>query len=212
MRLDYMKRNFLFIDDSGDIGFKDESSSHFLIAAVLVVDEEKKQTINDAIDAFRQSLGWTELHEFKFNKVEKKIVLDFINVVKQYDFSSYVMVLDKSKINRDEIPKNKALLYFRIIKEMLLKLELSNPVITIDGRADKLYAKEIKTFLRKGLKEKGVHGSRVFLVDSRKNSLIQLTDIIAGSVARSYNQSKTDNQTYIKALGNKIADIFEMKL
>ncbi|MCL2821046.1 MAG: DUF3800 domain-containing protein [Oscillospiraceae bacterium] len=207
-----MKRNYLFIDDSGDIGFKNESSSHFLIAAVLVVDEEEKQTINDTIDAFRHSLGWTELHEFKFNNVEKKIVLNFINEVKKHDFSSYVMVLDKSKINRDFIPKNKASLYFRIIIELLLKLKLSNPVITIDGRADKLYAKEIKTFLRKGLKEKGVHGSRVFLVDSRKNSLIQLTDIIAGSVARSYNKSKTDNQAYVKALGNKITDIFEMKL
>ena len=103
-----MKRSFLFIDDSGDIGFKDESSSHFLIAAVLVVGEETKQTISDAIDSFRHGLGWAELHEFKFNKVEKKIVIDFINIVKQYDFSSYVMVLDKSKVDRDFILKNKA--------------------------------------------------------------------------------------------------------
>jgi len=97
-------------------------------------------------------------------------------------------------------------------KEEQIKLELSNPIITIDGRADKHYAKEIKIFLRKGLKEKGVHGSRVFLVDSRKNSLIQLADIIVGSVARSYNKSKTDNQTYIKALGDKIAGIYKMEL
>ena len=87
-----------------------------------------------------------------------------------------------------------------------------NPIITIDGRADKLYAKSIKTHLRIGLKEKGVHNSRVYLVDSRKSSLIQLTDIIAGSVARSYNKTKTDNQTYIKAFGDKISAIYNMEI
>ena len=207
-----MKRNFLFIDDSGDTGFKKDSSSHFLIAAVLVVDEIKKQSLIDAIELFRSSLGWQELREMKFNKLEKSIVVDFINVIKEHDFSTHVMVLDKSKVKSEDIPKDKTTLYYRIIKELLLKLNLTNPIITIDGRADKLYAKSIKTYIKKSLRESGIHGSRIYFVDSRKNLLIQLTDIIAGSVARSYNSSKTDSQTYINALGKKITDIFEVEL
>jgi hypothetical protein len=207
-----MKRSYLFIDDSGDTGFKKSATSHFLIAALLVIDEEQKQKITEAIDLFRRNLGWTELHEIKFNTTEKRIVIDFINFVKKFDYSAHIMVLDKSKVNRNKIPKNRVSLYFQIIKELLLKLDLTNPVITIDGRADKTFAKEIKTYLRQSLRDHGVNDSRIYLVDSRKSSLIQLTDIVVGAVARSYRKEKTDSQTYLKALSDKIINIYDFDL
>jgi len=207
-----MKRSYLFIDDSGDTGFKKSATSHFLIAALLVIDEDQKQKISEAIDLFRRNLGWSEMHEIKFNTAEKGIIIDFIDFIKEFNYSAYVMVLDKSKVNPDKIPKSRVSLYFQIIKELILKLKLINPVITIDGRADKKFAKEIKTFLRQSLREHGVYDSRIYLVDSRKNSLIQLTDIVVGSVARSYKKEKTDSQTYLNALGDKIVDIYEFNL
>jgi len=79
------------------------------------------------------------------------------------------------------------------------------------ARADSI-TREVKACLRQSLREHGVHGSRIYLVDSRKNSLIQLTDIIVGSVARSYNKDKTDSDVYIEALGDKIANIYEIEL
>jgi len=206
-----MSKQYIFIDDSRDTGFKKSSSSHFLIAAVIVVDEEKKQLLDDAIALFRRNLGWTELHEFKFNNAEKKIVLRLIDSLKDFDFSAQVMVLDKTKFGAEDIPKDNAMLYYRVIKELLLKLRLTEPVITIDGRAGKQYAKEIKTYLRQGLRESGIQSSRIYLVDSRKNSLIQLTDIVAGAVARSYSKGKTDSAVYVKAFGNKITKIHEFK-
>jgi citrate lyase gamma subunit len=121
-------------------------------------------------------------------------------------------VLDKSKINPKNIPNSKASLYYYTIKELLLKLKLAHPIITIDGHAGRQYAQEIRTYLRQSLREQGVKNSRIYLVDSRKNSLIQLTDIIAGAVARSYHQDKTDAKTYVKSLGSKITKIYKMKL
>lgn len=207
-----MKRNYLYIDDSGDTGFKTSSSSHFLIAALLVIDEDQKQALTDAIDLYRKSLGWSELDEFKFNTTNKQTVLNLINIVKDYNFSAHIMILDKNTVDPKDIPTDKTSLYYRIIKDLLLKIEVSNPIITIDGRAGKQYAKEIKTYLRKNLRENGVHGSRIYLVDSRKNPLIQLTDIIVGSVARSYKKDKTDSQIYVNALKNKIINIYDFKL
>ena len=204
-----MKRNYLFIDDSGDVGFKDESSSHFLIAAVLIVDEESKQVLCDEIDSFRRNLGWGELDEFKFNTTNKRTVLKLIRAIKEFNFSAYIMVLDKSKVDPGNVKENKTNLYYQMIKELIFKLDPVNPIITIDGRAGKQYAKEIKTYLRKCLREKEIYDSRIYLVDSRKNSLIQLADIIVGSVARSLNKNKTDNQIYIKALGNKIVKVYD---
>ena len=179
---------------------------------VHVVDEAKKQSLSDAIDKFRKSLGWADLDEFKFNITNKQTVLRLIDVVKEFNFKAYIMVLDKGKINPNNIPKDKTSFYYRLIKELLLKIATDNPVITIDGRAGKKFSKEIRTYLRKTLRDNGIHNSRVYLVDSRKNSLIQLADIVVGSVARSYNREKADSQTYIKALKTKIVEIHEIEI
>ena len=47
-------------------------------------------------------------------------------------------------------------------------------------------------------------------VDSRKDSLVQLTDIIAGAIARSY-RDKTDAHKYLKLLKDKIITIDKIK-
>jgi hypothetical protein len=205
-------KQYIFIDDSGDPGLKQSSTSHFIIAAVLLLDENKKELLNDAITRFRRNLGWNELDEFKFNTTNKKTIVKLINYIKPFDFSAYAIVLDKSKIDPGNMPKDKASLYYYVIKELLLKLELTDPVITIDGRAGKQYAKEIRAYLRQNLRQNGVERSRIYLVDSRKNSLIQLSDIIAGSVARSYRRDKTDAEVYLKSLRDKIVEIYEIKL
>jgi hypothetical protein len=205
-------KQYIFIDDSGDPGLKQSSTSHFIIAAVLLLDEGEKQLLNDAITLFRRNLGWNEMDEFKFNRTNKKTILKLIDSIKHFDFSAYAMVLNKSKIDPGNMPQDKASLYYYVIKELLLKLELTDPVITIDGRAGKQYAKEIRSYLRRSLRKNGVERSRIYLVDSRKNSLIQLVDIIAGSVARSYRKDKTDAEVYLKLLSDKIVEIYEIEL
>ena len=207
-----MNRSFIFIDDSGDTGFKKDSSSYFLLAAMVVINENEKQALNDSIDNFRRNLGWADLDEFKFNITNKRTILKLIDTVKEFNYKAHIMILDKRKINLNKIPKDKTSLYYRIINELLLKVTLENPVITIDGRAGKSFSKEIRTYLRKILSDNGIHNSRVYLVDSRKNSLVQLADIIVGSVARSYNKEKADNQIYINALKSKIVEIHEVEI
>ncbi|MCL2250266.1 MAG: DUF3800 domain-containing protein [Oscillospiraceae bacterium] len=205
-----MGKEFLYIDDSGDTGFKKSSSSHFLIATVIVLDEGQVRLLSDAISLFRRELGWSELDEFKFSKTNKKTILNVIDLVKAYDFSAQVIVLDKSRVNTENIPKEKETLHFQVIKELLLKLDLSNPVITIDGRAGRKYAKRIRTFLRQGLKERGILRSQIYFVDSRKSPLVQLADIVVGAVARSLNKDKTDSDVYLKALSGVITNIYEI--
>ena len=40
--------------------------------------------------------------------------------------------------------------------------------------------------------------------DSRKDSLVQLADIVAGSVGRSYQDHKTDATDFVKLIGSKL--------
>jgi len=87
----------------------------------------------------------------------------------------------------------------------------NNSLITIDGKTGRQYDKQVRVYLRKSLRENGIMNSRIRFVDSREDSLIQLADIIAGAVARTY-KNKTDSQKYIKLLAKKIISIDEIIL
>ena len=80
-------------------------------------------------------------------------------------------------------------------------------VIVIDGVADKKQIQRMRTYLRQALKQQGVEKCKISFVDSRKEPLIQLADIIAGSIARSYDITKSDRNEYIKLLKSKINKI-----
>jgi len=205
-------KQFVYIDDTGDPGLTKSSSSHFIVAAVVVVGADELSRISAIIDGYRKELGWAELHEFKFNSTKKIIVAKLIDRVSVCCYTAYAMVLDKDEISvsRDIIDKDS--LYYYVVKELLLKLQLESPEILIDGRIGKRYIQKVRTYLRKKLKESGVADCKIKFLDSRKSSLIQLADIVAGSISRSYQSDKTDNTKYQMLLGDKIAAIYRVEL
>jgi hypothetical protein len=98
------------------------------------------------------------------------------------------------------------------MKELLLKLDLEAPNITIDGIGGKRYMQKIRVYLRQNLKESGIEKCEIKFADSKKDSLIQIADIIAGSIARSFRDDRLDASKYVKLFGSKIISIFEMSL
>lgn len=67
-----MNKQLIFIDDSGDPGFKSTSSANFVISAVLFTDSKIAMNVSKCISGFRKSLGWRHDNEFKFSKVRKE--------------------------------------------------------------------------------------------------------------------------------------------
>ena len=207
-----MKKQFIFIDDSGDPGLKDSSTSRLIIAAVIVMDRENLSTLNAAINGFRAGLGWNELDEFRFSSTNKRIIKELLKHLSQFDFKSYAAFIDKDKIlNTTRFSKNETI-YNYAIKELLLKLKLYEPTIVIDGVSEKKPAQRTRVYLRKALKQKGITKCKISFVDSRKNSAVQLADIVVGSIARSFDKTKDDHNDYIKLLKGKIKNIYEIKI
>ena len=204
-------RQYVILDESGDPGVDGSNTSHFIVAAVVIVSETEKQRLTNAVDQYRKKLGWKETHEFKFNTTKKEIIEELIINIRDYDFSAYAIVLDKTKIpvTPDIIDSNS--LYYYIMKELLVKLDLKNPYITIDGIGGKQYKQRVIAYLRHNLKATGVDKCEIKFSDSKKDSLIQIADIVAGSVARSYRDDRTEAKKFLGLLGNKITQIFEMK-
>ena len=102
-------------------------------------------------------------------------------------------------------------MYSYVLKELLLRIGKNNQDIKVDGTIGKKYAKALRAYLRQSLREKGVIDTSIRFVDSRKEPLIQLADIVAGAVARSY-KDKPDAQKYLKMLESKIIKVNEIYL
>ena len=205
-----MPKSYIYVDDSGDTGLKKSNTTHFVVAAVVVVGREDMEKLAIAINSYRAGLRWNELHEFRFRVTEKKIIIGLLKHLQQFEFKSYAVVIDKARIvNQPQLSSGETL-YSYAIKELLLKLKLTDPVIVIDGVSDKKPAQKTRTYLRKALKQRGVEKCKICFVDSRKDALVQLADIVAGSVARSYDKTKTDHKSYLKLLEPKLKNIYDI--
>jgi len=67
----------VFIDDSGDPGFKLDkgSTKYFIIAMVIFDDDLEAEKTAVAIKEFRRELKWPDYREFRFYKLSRDIRL-----------------------------------------------------------------------------------------------------------------------------------------
>lgn len=204
----------IFIDNSGDPGFKKGvSSSNFILAAALFMDPDTAKLVNDTIIEYRRSLGWRDDYEFKFAKIRKDIIAELLRKVAHYDFRIYAVYVNKadySNLFRFCLDKEK--FYNWATKELLAIMPLEEARVKIDGKYGKQYKLHVKTYIRKELNTESRRVAEFGVQDSRRDNLIQLADIIAGSINRSFQTDKTDSDEYIRIIKKKIAELKKLDL
>jgi hypothetical protein len=206
---------FVFIDDSGDPGFKLDkgSSKHFVIACVIFDDNLDAEETALKIKKHRRMLGWRDDREFKFNKSSRVVRLQFLNEVKDCNFRIRAIVADKSLIRSNELRGNKHSFYNYMIKEVLANSSgtIADAKVRLDGHEDRAYKKAATTYFRKELSSKNSIVKQLRFVNSATDNLIQLADMVAGSVLRSMQSDKTDCAEYLGLLKARIEDIWYFK-
>lgn len=204
----------VFIDDSGDPGFKIDkgSSKVFIISCVIFDDELEAEKTAVSIKELRRKLKKSDNFEFKFNKSDRAIRLRFLEQISLSKFKVRAIVFDKSKLKSEELKTSKQSFYNYAIK-LVLKHNfgsIKEAKLRLDGHGDRIYKREVIRYLRKELNNKE---NRVFkklqFVDSKSNVLIQLADMVAGSIHRKYETDKTDSELYFKVIKKKIEDLWE---
>jgi len=204
----------VFIDDSGDPGFKIEKGSSvvFVIACVIFDDELEAEKTAVAIKELRRKLKKSDNFEFKFNKANREFRLKFLEQVARFKFRIRAIVFEKSKVRSNELKTSKQSFYNYAIK-MVLKHNfgtIKEAKIRLDGHGDRIYKREVVRYLRKELNNRE---NRVFqklqFVDSKSNVLIQLTDMVAGAIHRKYEVGKTDAKTYYTVIKKRVEDLWE---
>ncbi len=196
----------VFIDDSGDPGFKKGvSSSNFVLAAALFMDSETATLVNDAISMYRKSLGWRDEAEFKFRKTNKQIIKQVLKMACGYDLQIYVVYINKvdySGILGALVSHER--LYNFATKDLLSLMPLDGAVVKIDGKYNKTYRRYMRAFIRRELNAERPRVADFDASDSKKDNLIQLADLIVGSINRSLQAEKTDADQYLNIIRKKI--------
>lgn len=205
----FMGKQLVFIDDSGDPGFKKTSSANFVMAAAVFIDSDVASELSSRISEYRKSLHWRKNTEFKFSKDRKEVIIDLLKIVCEYDFRIYAVYLDKTRFGTlvNIIDKNK--LYDWMVAELLRVIPLNDVKVRIDGRSGRQNMRKIAAYLRHELDDV-TRKLEIGFEDSRNNDLIQLADLVAGSINRSLSKSKTDANAYLRVLKNKIEIIKEI--
>lgn len=204
----------IFIDDSGDPGFKigKGSSPVFVIACVIFDDELEAEKTAVAVKELRRSLKKSDNFEFKFNRANRELRLKFLEYIVHSKFRIRAIVFEKNKVRSNELKTSKQSFYNYAIK-MVLKHNfgtIKEAKIRLDGHGDRIYKREVIRYLRKELNNRE---NRVFqklqFVDSKSNVLIQLTDMIAGAIHRKYETDKADANMYYGRIKKRIENLWE---
>ena len=205
-------KQLIFIDDSGDPGFKNyTNSSKLVMASAVFVDKQSATMLNFAISSLRNSLGWKNNHEFKFRKTHRKEKEKFLRLVTNFEFEIYAVYIDKSKYPKSYKYPSKRSLYNWTTRELLKTIPLNNANITLDGKYQKEYKLKVQSYLRHGFNVSEKQISKIKVHDSAHDNLIQLADMIAGTLNRFLEGQKTDSKTYYNIIKKKIVKIREIK-
>ncbi len=204
----------VFIDDSGDPGFAIEkgASKMFVICCIVYDDELEAEKTAVAIKELKRTLKFPDSVEFKFSGSSFKTRILFLECLRPFHFKIRVLVVNKRKIRSGQLKNDKQSFYSYFIK-MVLQYNRGSVIdaqVRIDGSGDRIFRKRFLTYLRKELnsKQKKVINN-VRLVDSKTNVLIQMADMIAGSVRRYKEKEKPDGLTYWDKIKRKIEDCWE---
>jgi len=206
----------VFIDDSGDAGFKlnKGSTEYFVISAVIFDDNLEAEKTAVAIKELRRNLKFSDKVEFKFNKSRRDVREKFLQVANKFDFRIRSLVVDKKIIRSDELKNSKDSFYSYMIKTLLKynNATIFDASIKIDGSGDRVFRRSFISYLRKQLNSRQTKIiKQCRLVNSKNNVLIQMADMIAGSIRRNRDIKKNDHAVYRNIIKKHIEDEWPFK-
>ena len=193
----------IFLDESGDLGFdfQKKKSSNFFVITLLVCHNKAatdsfktavNRTLKNKLNQRKKSRIVQELHATKIKFEIKKY---FYNQIKNFDWSIYVVILNKKNVFENLTSKlGKKKLYNFLSNYILKKVDLSSVGSTVTLVVDKSKNKEeIEDF--NGYLENQLEGLlpltvplNIYHEDSMSNFGLQAADLFSWGVYRKYEQ------------------------
>jgi len=205
----------VFIDDSGDPGFKlhKGSSKIFVIALIIFEDELEAEKTSLSIKELRRKLKVSDKYEFKFNKTNRKFRNNFFKTVNNFKFRIRAIVVKKEIIYSPHLKNYIENFYNYVIMQVLKHNggKIKNAKLKFDKRGERVLRDQLRTYLSRELDNKN---RKVFkdlkFVDSRQNTLVQLADMVAGAIFSSFSGKDKSYFEILKKAG-RVEDVWPFK-
>ena len=205
----------VFIDDSGDPGFKlhKGSSKIFVIALIIFEDELEAEKTSLSIKELRRKLKVSDKYEFKFNKTNRKFRNNFFKTVNNFKFRIRAIVVKKEIIYSPHLKNYIENFYNYVIMQVLKHNDgkIKNAKLKFDKRGERVLRDQLRTYLSRELDNKN---RKVFkdlkFVDSRQNTLVQLADMVAGAIFSSFSGKDKSYFEILKKAG-RVEDVWPFK-
>ncbi len=199
----------VYVDESGDAGLKilQGSSSYFVVALVVFEETEETQAVEQRIQLLRRELHLHPRFEFKFNKCNRELRLAFLRAVAPYSFFYYGIVVDKSGLYGEGFKVKES--FYKYVTQLVFlnaREHLENAKVYLDAIGDRLFRKEVNSYLKKKINRKKKHIEQVGFLNSANSSLIQVADMVAGAINRSRG-NKADANEYIQVIQHREAHL-----
>ena len=197
----------VFVDESGDTGFKSGASGQFTLTLIIFTENKEAEAASLAIDELRDTLRLTQNAEFHFNKSSKSHRKAFLQAVSGFEFSVFSAVVNKAQItseginNKESFYKFVCTLAFEEAKDYLIEAN-----VTLDSSGDLNFKRQIVKHLKKQANEEGASVQRIKSVGmkpSHSDNLLQLADMVCGAVARAHRLGEKQSDSFHKIIKHR---------
>jgi hypothetical protein len=184
----------VFIDESGDPGMKLEggSSDYFVVTLILIEDPEEAAALEQRIILLRRELGLSADFEFHFSKLKAEWREEFLRAVSRFEWFSFTIVLNKSRLTGKgfQYPDSFYKYTFGLVFQNA-KPHLRDATVVIDGSGGREFRRQLSAYLRRRISSAGDSSKpirKIKIQNSCSNPLLQLADMVCGSIARDHNK------------------------
>jgi len=197
--MDKSEKQYAFIDEYGNYGFnfeKKDVSSHFIITSIIV-PESKLETMELAVEYIRKKHFQTgEIKSSKIgnNHKRREKILSEISLL---DFHYYSVVIDKKRIFTDSglMYKGSFIKYLNSMLHKELKHTFPKLQLISDNHGKKEFMDGFVKYVNERNQPNLFEEYEFGFCNSKSSVLVQLADLISGTIAFNYEKSK-DNSVY----------------
>ena len=196
----------VFFDEAGDPGIsgKPGQTSHFVVAVVLFEDNDQAEKADQRIDLIRHELRLHERFEFKFHDCRPEVRTYFLQQLLPYSWFFLGIVIDKFKLWSPAFSSPS--IFYNYSTSLVFenaKPHLREATVVIDASGGKTFRHELSRYLRQKIDREGSLIKKIKHQNSASNNLIQLADMVSGSIYRSMLAGKKDRWDYLRIIQAK---------
>jgi len=203
---------YIYLDESGDLGFTKKSSKHFVIAVLAITDPI---TLRRRLRKYRMKLRKKDkrIAEFKFNRASPKIRTEILEIINAENLSLGFVYLNKDRVY-PRLHDKKRELYAYMTRRLMDKFLFEPDDSQITLIVDRLFARSgrdnFDTYIDRNIRKmfESLRKIEIKHISSEQDLCLQAVDFVCGAVSYKYRHNDSRYFDIIKKKFREKQELF----